>query len=73
MDPPLAQRVAKLRALGFSQTEIAREVGVSQQTVSRYLRAINEAAEDADNRDAFLLGLLLGGIGVAWFLSQQKK
>jgi transcriptional regulator with XRE-family HTH domain len=72
MDRYRASRIARLRALGYSQKEIAAELGVSQQTVSRYLKGINEAARQSENRDQFLGALLaIGGAAlIAWLLNQ---
>jgi hypothetical protein len=74
MDERKAARMAQLRALGWSQARIAQDVGVSQQTVSRYLRGIEEAAEESDDLNAFFLGLLIGGLGVALaaYLAREK-
>lgn len=73
MDQRKAARMAQLRALGWTQARIAKDVGVSQQTVSRYLHAIEEAAEETDDLNAFFLGLLIGGIGVALLASLTRE
>lgn len=65
MDRYKASRMAQLRALGYPQGRIAEELGVSQQTVSRYFREIRLAADRSGDADRFLWGLLLAGAGVA--------
>ncbi|MHB1260525.1 MAG: helix-turn-helix domain-containing protein [Thermoplasmatota archaeon] len=62
--------MVQLRALGYGQTEIARQLGVSQGTVSRYLAAVNKSAREADDQGKFLLGLIAvaAGIGLLAYL-----
>lgn len=72
MDEGKARRIAQLRALGYTQKQIADQVGVSQQTVSRYLAEIRGAADNADDLEKFLLALLLGSAALA-FLSELAK
>lgn len=64
MDPRRAAKIAQLRALGHSQAQIAAHLGISQQTVSRYLKGIQEASEEAPSMEDFLFGLLLLGLGI---------
>jgi hypothetical protein len=75
MDLEKARRIASLRALGYRQAEIARKVKVSQQTVSRYLKKIQDAAKKGGDDEAFFAGLILGGIGAAllYKLLQKRK
>lgn len=75
MDRYRASRIARLRALGYNQSEIAAELGVSQQTVSRYLKAINQAARESEDQDKFLGVLLaIGGMAfLAWLLKQFEE
>lgn len=63
MDPRRAAQIARLRALGHTQAQIASQLGISQQTVSRYLKGIQEASE-GQNMEDFLFGLLLFGLGI---------
>jgi len=64
MDRYKASKMVQYRALGFNQAQIASKVGVTQQTVSKYLAAIKESSEDEDVGE-FLLALLMVGAGVA--------
>lgn len=72
MDQFKASHMVQLRALGYNQAEIAKELGVSQQTVSKYLAVINEKARAAPNATEFLWALLMIGAGVALFASLLK-
>jgi len=72
MDQYKASRMVQLRALGYNQVDIARELGVSQQTVSKYLAAINEKAKAAPNASEFLWALLMIAAGAALFAALLK-
>ena len=75
MDYEKTREIARYRALGYTQNEIAKQVGLSQQSVSRYLAALRDSASSSGNLDMFLLGLILGGIGAALlmkFLSSSE-
>jgi transcriptional regulator with XRE-family HTH domain len=72
MDPRRAAQIAQLRALGYSQREIASRLSVSQQTVSRYQKGINQAAGEADDLQEFLMGLLILGLGVGAAIALAK-
>ena len=65
MDQFKASRMVQLRALGYNQTDIARELGVSQGTVSRYLNAVNQTARGEDDPANFLVGLIAIAAGAA--------
>jgi len=52
--------MAKMRALGYSQREIADEIGVSQPTVAYQLRKLKQRVKDR-SRDEVLSKVLLGG------------
>ncbi len=58
IDQYKASRIAQLRALGYGQEEIAKTVGVSQGTVSRYLSSVNTASKKSGNPEAFLVALI---------------
>lgn len=61
--------IVMMRGLGYSQSEIAQYVGVSQAAVQYQLRKIRKRAE-RNGRDNTLLALLLGaGIGLGVGLS----
>ena len=52
--------IAKMRALGYSQREIAEEIGVSQPSVAYQLRKLKQRVKDR-SRDEVLSKVLLGG------------
>ena len=69
----------KLRALGYSQAEIADELNTSQQVIAYRLKRLKEEAKDKGNDEVFnaaLLGGLLGataGMGFYAILELLKK
>ena len=60
MDASKLATIAKMRALGYSQREIADEIGVSQPTVAYQLRKLKQRVKDR-SRDEVLSKVLLGG------------
>ena len=60
MEPGKLATMVKMRALGFSQREIAEEIGVSQPSVAYHLRKLKRRAKDR-SRDEVLSKVLLGG------------
>ena len=60
MDPGKVATIAKMRALGYSQREIADEIGVSQPSVAYQLRKLKQRVKDR-SRDEVLSKVLLGG------------
>ena len=60
MDPGKVATIAKMRALGYSQREIAEEIGVSQPSVAYQLRKLKQRVKDR-SRDEVLSKVLLGG------------
>lgn len=72
MDRQRAADVARLRALGYSQTDIAHQLGISQQTVSRYQKGINQAAGESNDAQEFLMALLIVGLGVGATIALAK-
>jgi transcriptional regulator with XRE-family HTH domain len=73
MDRYKASQMVQYRALGFNQAKIAERVGVSQQTVSRYMAAVNESAQQSPNLQEFLLSIVMIGAGVALFAALMKN
>jgi orotate phosphoribosyltransferase-like protein len=69
----------KLRALGYSQAEIADELNTSQQVIAYRLKRLKEEAKEKGNDEVFnaaLLGGLLGataGLGFYAILELLKK
>ena len=60
MDASKLATIAKMRALGYSQREIAKEIGVSQPSVAYQLRKLKQRVKD-HSRDEVLSKVLLGG------------
>ena len=60
MEPGKLATIAKMRALGYSQREIADEIGVSQPSVAYQLRKLKQRVKDR-SRDEVLSKVLLGG------------
>ena len=76
-----AEQVAvlvKLRGLGWSQQEIADEIGLSRQTVAYQLNRLKQLSQkmgtDATLKTALLGGAIVAGsVGVALLLSELEK
>lgn len=64
-------KIMKLRALGFSQSEIASSLKLSQPAVSQRLELIRKRAQKEDP-DRLFWGLLLGP-GAAWLFVKLLK
>jgi len=65
-------RIMKLRALGYSQKEIAEKLGISQSAVSQRLSFIKRRSQREDP-DKLFWSLLLGP-GASWmFINLLKK
>ena len=60
MEPEKIATIAKMRALGYSQREIAEEIGVSQPSVAYQLRKLKQMSRGA-SKDEVLSRVLLGG------------
>ena len=60
MDPGKLATIAKMRALGYSQREIAEEIGVSQPSVAYQLRKLKRMSRKG-SKDEVLSKVLLGG------------
>ena len=60
MDLGKVATIAKMRALGYSQREIAEEIDVSQPSVAYQLRKLKQRVKDR-SRDEVLSKVLLGG------------
>lgn len=56
--------IVKMRGLGYSQAEIAQQLGVSQSAVQYQLARINERAQREGNDDVFLALLVGAGLGI---------
>lgn len=62
-------QIMKLRALGYSQAEIAEQLGITQSAISQRLTNIREKAKTMENDDKAFWYLLFG-IGGAFLLSK---
>ena len=60
MEPGKLATIAKMRALGYSQREIAEEIGVSQPSVAYQLRKLKRMSAEG-SREEVLSKVLLGG------------
>ena len=60
MEPKKLATIAKMRALGWSQREIAKEIGVSQPSVAYQLRKLKRMSVGS-SKDEVLSRVLLGG------------
>ena len=60
MDASKLATIAKMRALGYNQREIADEIGVSQPSVAYQLRKLKRMAAEG-SRDEVLSKVLLSG------------
>ena len=60
MEPGKLATIAKMRALGYSQREIAEEIGVSQPSVAYQLRKLKRMSQKG-SKDEVLSKVLLGG------------
>ena len=60
MEPEKIATIAKMRALGYNQREIAEEIGVSQPSVAYQLRKLKQMSVGS-SKDEVLSRVLLGG------------
>ena len=60
MEPEKIATIAKMRALGYNQREIAEEIGVSQPSVAYQLRKLKRMSVGS-SKDEVLSRVLLGG------------
>ena len=60
MEPKKIATIVKMRALGWSQREIADEIGVSQPSIAYQLRKLKQESEGG-SKDEILSKVLLGG------------
>ena len=64
LDPKQIAELLKMRALGFSQAEIADALNTSQQVIAYQLRKLKEKAK-ATNTDDVFNAALIGGLAGA--------
>ncbi len=63
--PEQIARIVKFRALGWSQQEIADEVGMSRQAIAYQLQRLKRESMRTDADDVFATALLGGLAGIA--------
>ena len=79
LDPKQLAELLKLRAVGWSQKEIAEAIGTSQQVVAYQLKKLKDASKKANADDVFSAALLgglagaTGGFALAMLLEQLTK
>ena len=79
LDPKQIAELLKMRALGFSQAEIADALDTSQQVIAYQSRKLKEKAKATNTDDVFnaaLIGGLAGaaaGIGIVALLEFMKN
>ena len=76
LDPSELAKLLKLRAVGWSQQEIADAIGTSQQVVAYHLKKLKEESKKTSTDDVFSAALLGGmavgaGIGALALLLEQ--
>ena len=65
LTPQQLAELLKLRAIGYSQKEIAEAIGTSQQVVAYQLKKLKEDAKKKGADDVFSAALLGGLVGAA--------
>lgn len=65
LTPQQLAELLKLRAIGYSQKEIAEAIGTSQQVVAYQLKKLKEDAKKKGTDDVFSAALLGGLVGAA--------
>jgi DNA-binding Lrp family transcriptional regulator len=79
LDPKQLAKLLQLRALGWSQQEIAEAIGVSRQVIGYQLKRLKKESEIKGTEEVFrsaLIGGLAGataGIGMFALLSELFK
>lgn len=63
------RQIMKLRALGYSQAEIAQRLGVTQSAVSQRIQKIRRVADESDDAESAFWTLLIG-LGALYLLSR---
>ncbi|MDG1524533.1 MAG: winged helix-turn-helix domain-containing protein [Candidatus Thalassarchaeaceae archaeon] len=78
-NPQQIAKLVKLRALGWSQKEIAEQIGLSRQAVAYQLQRLKSESLKTNVDDVFTAALLgglvaaAGGLGLAMILDALKK
>jgi len=56
-------KIVQMRALDYTKQEIADELNISRNTVSKHLKEVQNEAEESDDPESVVFGALLAGIG----------
>lgn len=62
IDPDDKATMVKMRGLNYDIEEIASELGVSRNTVTRHLKELREAAESTGETERIVVKTLMEGI-----------
>ena len=78
IDEKKIAEIARLRALGYSQEEIAKKLGISQTTVAYHLKKLRELAEEKGEDEVFnmIVAALLGisaGMALGYLIAQLQE
>ncbi len=79
LNPKKLAKMLKLRALGWSQKEIAEELGTSQQVIAYQLNKLKKQSKKKGVDDVFSTALLAGlagaagGLALAMLLQEMTK
>jgi DNA-binding CsgD family transcriptional regulator len=65
LDPKQIAELLKMRALGFSQAEIARTLDTSQQVIAYQLKKLRDKAREKGTDEVFNAALIGGLAGAA--------
>ncbi len=68
------REIVKRRALGYKQAQIAKDLGISQATVSLRLEAINKRAQATENKNELFWTLVIdpAALSLLKYISQVK-
>lgn len=73
LDEDIRAEIVRLRALDYDKTEIAEELGISRNTVTRQLQQVREEAEEAENPETVVVELIAGAaLGAAAGIALAK-
>lgn len=65
LTPKEIAQIVKMRGLGYSQAEIAEELGVSQSAIQYQLQRIKKRAQKEGGDDTLIALLMGAGLGIS--------